>query len=159
MCIDLIACHQIRYVWRRTRDPETGAAQAARRQPRCGALADGIGLCSTAILLARNVGLGHSRRSNYRPATSPRFRGVESRCDAVALGSNTSVSAPFVWRCLTGSPMAPFSHPAHRTGQADPASSSGTKFLAFTHGTSCPSLLRRTSPNRLWVKMRNTHPE
>ena len=46
-------------------------------------------------------------------------RCVESRCDAVALGSNISVSAPFVWRCLTGSTMAPFSHPAHRTGQAD----------------------------------------
>src|SRR5881392_2039140 len=44
---------------------------------------------------------------------------VESRCDAVALGSNISVAAPFVWRCLTGSAMAPFSHPAHRTGQAD----------------------------------------
>src|SRR3954451_6549761 len=28
-----------------------------------------------------------------------------------------SVSAPFVWRCLTGSAMAPFPHPAHRTGR------------------------------------------
>src|SRR6267154_2710197 len=44
---------------------------------------------------------------------------VESRCDAVALGSNISVSSPFVRRCLTGSTMSPFSHPAHRTGQAD----------------------------------------
>src|SRR5580700_9421576 len=43
---------------------------------------------------------------------------VESRCDAVALGSNISVSAPFVRRCLTGSTMAPFSHLAHRTGRA-----------------------------------------
>jgi hypothetical protein len=33
--------------------------------------------------------------------------------------SNISVSAPFVWRCLSGSTMAPFPHPAHRTGQAD----------------------------------------
>src|SRR5712672_3154033 len=48
-----------------------------------------------------------------------RPKSVESRCDAVALGSNISVSAPFVRRCLTGSTMAPFSHPAHRTGQAD----------------------------------------
>src|SRR4030088_2444793 len=32
---------------------------------------------------------------------------------------NISVRAPFVWRCLNGSPIAPFSHPAHRTGQAD----------------------------------------
>jgi hypothetical protein len=30
-----------------------------------------------------------------------------------------SVSAPFVWRCLTGSAMAPFPHPAHRTGRAE----------------------------------------
>src|SRR6266851_10525147 len=30
-----------------------------------------------------------------------------------------SVAAPFVWRCLSGSTMAPFPHPAHRTGQAD----------------------------------------
>jgi len=33
--------------------------------------------------------------------------------------SNISVAAPFVWRCLTGSAVAPFPHPAHRTGQAD----------------------------------------
>jgi hypothetical protein len=32
----------------------------------------------------------------------------------VALGSNISVPASFVWRCLTGSTMAPFPHPAHR---------------------------------------------
>ena len=32
---------------------------------------------------------------------------------------NISVSASFVWRCLSGSALAPFSHPAHRTGHAD----------------------------------------
>src|SRR5258708_4245777 len=32
---------------------------------------------------------------------------------------NISVAASFVWRCLSGSAMAPFPHPAHRTGQAD----------------------------------------
>src|SRR5437870_10612335 len=32
---------------------------------------------------------------------------------------NISVSASFVWRCLSGSAMTPFPHPAHRTGQAD----------------------------------------
>ena len=32
---------------------------------------------------------------------------------------NISVAASFVWRCLTGSTMAPFPHPAHRTGHAD----------------------------------------
>jgi len=30
-----------------------------------------------------------------------------------------SVSAPFVWRCLSGSALVPFPHPPHRTGQAD----------------------------------------
>ena len=29
------------------------------------------------------------------------------------------VPAPFVWRCLSGSTIAPFPHPAHRTGHAD----------------------------------------
>jgi hypothetical protein len=29
-----------------------------------------------------------------------------------------SVSASFVWRCLSGVAVAPFPHPAHRTGQA-----------------------------------------
>jgi hypothetical protein len=32
---------------------------------------------------------------------------------------NISVAAPFVWRCLSGSAVAPFPHSAHRTGQAD----------------------------------------
>ena len=32
---------------------------------------------------------------------------------------NISVSAPFVWRCLSGSTLTPFPHPAHRTGHAD----------------------------------------
>ena len=32
---------------------------------------------------------------------------------------NISVAASFVWRCLSSSTMTPFSHPAHRTGQAD----------------------------------------
>jgi hypothetical protein len=52
-------------------------------------------------------------------ASSTRQRMVESECDAVALGSNISVAASFVWRCLSGSTMTPFSHPAHRTGHAD----------------------------------------
>ena len=33
--------------------------------------------------------------------------------------SNISVAAPFVWRCLTGSTLAPSPHLAHRTGHAD----------------------------------------
>src|SRR5262245_9303852 len=30
-----------------------------------------------------------------------------------------SVAAPFVWRCPSTQAMAPFPHPAHRTGHAD----------------------------------------
>ena len=33
--------------------------------------------------------------------------------------SNISVSASFVWRCLTGLTMTPFPHPSHRTGHED----------------------------------------
>jgi hypothetical protein len=44
---------------------------------------------------------------------------VESECDAGGLRATLSVAAPFVWRCLTRSPVAPFPHPAHRTGHAD----------------------------------------
>jgi hypothetical protein len=32
---------------------------------------------------------------------------------------NISVSAPFVWRCLTGSTLTPSPHPARQTGHAD----------------------------------------
>ena len=58
-------------------------------------------------------------KNGHRLLDTSGSKSVESRCDAVALGSNISVAAPFVRRCLTGSTMAPFSHPAHRTGQAD----------------------------------------
>src|SRR6266496_4775183 len=44
---------------------------------------------------------------------------VESRCGAVAVGRTYLLSASFVWRCLSGSALTPFPHPAHRTGQAD----------------------------------------
>ena len=44
---------------------------------------------------------------------------VKSRCGASGCRSNISVSASFVWRCLSGSALAPFPHPAHRTGHAD----------------------------------------
>jgi hypothetical protein len=44
---------------------------------------------------------------------------VESECGAGGFRSTISVAAPFVWRCLNSSTMAPFPHPAHRTGHAD----------------------------------------
>ena len=39
---------------------------------------------------------------------------VELRCRAVAVGRTYLLSASFVWRCLSGSTMTPFPHPAHR---------------------------------------------
>ena len=48
------------------------------------------------------------RPNRQRPTSAA--KSVESRCDAVALGSNISVSAPFVWRCLTGSSLNSSSH-------------------------------------------------
>ena len=33
--------------------------------------------------------------------------------------SNISVSASFVWRCLSGATITPFPHPSHRTGHED----------------------------------------
>ena len=58
-----------------------------------------------------------------------------------------SVAASFVWRCLSGSTLAPFPHSAHRTWTCRfPASGSRTRLHAFAHGTSRPSAVRRTSP-------------
>src|SRR5580704_2011209 len=44
---------------------------------------------------------------------------VESGCGAVVLGRPCRLPPPFVWRCLSGSAITPFPHPAHRTQQAD----------------------------------------
>src|SRR5690349_18589871 len=44
---------------------------------------------------------------------------VESECGAVTVGRTYLFAAPFVWRCLSGSTVAPFPHSAHRTGLAD----------------------------------------
>jgi hypothetical protein len=59
---------------------------------------------------------------------------------------NISVAASFVWRCLSGSTMTPFPHPAHRTGQADfPHPALGQDFTPLFD-------VRRHSqfPNPLW---------
>src|SRR5450759_1405096 len=52
-----------------------------------------------------------------------RLNGNRSKCRVEmwrgGFRQNISVAASFVWRCLNGSTMAPFPHPAHRTGQAD----------------------------------------
>jgi hypothetical protein len=59
---------------------------------------------------------------------------------------NISVAAPFVWRCLSGSTLAPFPHHAHRTGHADfPHPALGQDITPFTHDGPRPSCVRRTS--------------
>ncbi len=72
-------------------------------------------------------------------------RSVESRCGAGCCRSSISVSAPFVWRCLSGSTVTPVSTPrsSNRTCRS-PASGSRTSSHAFTHGTPRPS--RATEP-------------
>ena len=50
-----------------------------------------------------------------------------------------SVAASFVWRCLSSSTMAPFPHPAHRTGQAD--------FPHLALGQDLTPLLSRATPS------------
>ena len=58
-----------------------------------------------------------SAMSGLRRLQQAGMRRVEVWRGGVRL--SMSVSAPFVWRCLSGSAVAPFPHPAHRTGQAD----------------------------------------
>ena len=52
---------------------------------------------------------------------------------------NISVAASFDWRCLSVATMAPFPHPAHRTGQAD--------FLHPALGQDFTPLLSRATPS------------
>src|SRR5690349_11586027 len=74
-------------------------------------------------LITRDQGPGAKRQ--YRSVKIPSPGGPatsETRRVEMWRGggrSNISVAAPFVWRCLTGSAVAPFPHPAHRTGQAE----------------------------------------
>ena len=75
----------------------------------------------------QNLQLSTSRRP-ITPSSHPK-RPSAMKMRSVAKGRvemwrggcrlNISVAASFDWRCLSGSTMAPFPHPAHRTGQAD----------------------------------------
>ena len=71
-------------------------------------------------LLTAPVASGWSvRRVGLAPTGKPPSHGarrVEVWRGDVRL--SMSVPAPFVWRCLSGSAVAPFPHPAHPTGQA-----------------------------------------
>src|ERR1700681_4970766 len=55
-----------------------------------------------------------ARYARYEPISYGRVEMWRAGCRL-----NISVAASFVWRCLSGSTMTPFPHPAHRTGQAD----------------------------------------
>src|SRR5713101_2702126 len=61
--------------------------------------------------------------------------------------SNISVAASFVWRCLSGSTMTPFPHPAHRTGHADlPHPALGQDFTpSHSHSRATPSAVSEHS--------------
>src|SRR5262249_40549365 len=74
------------------------------------------------------------------------LKSVGSECDAGGFRSTISVAAPFVWRCLTRSPVAPVSTPlsSNRTCRFA-ASGSRTRRHAFTHDGPRPSWVRRTS--------------
>jgi hypothetical protein len=61
-----------------------------------------------------------------------------------------SVSAPFVWRRLSGSAVAPFPHPAHRTGHADfPHPALGQDFTPSSRATPTAAADRRAQQQRL----------
>ena len=63
---------------------------------------------------------------------------------------NISVAASFVWRCLSGSTMTPFPHPAHRTGHADrPHPALGQDLTPFA--------LARRAQARSGVRARSAH--
>ena len=58
-------------------------------------------------------------RWNFAAPYGTTRKSVELECGAAAVGRAYRFAAPFVWRCLRGSTMAPFPHPSHRTGHAD----------------------------------------
>src|SRR6267143_5948185 len=77
------------------------------------------GLRSTPDCRTRRVLLHLSY--SYAPPCGPALLVTQGRVEMWRgfCRSDISVSAPFVWRCLSGSTVAPFPHPAHRTGHAD----------------------------------------
>ena len=102
-----------------------------------------------------------SRSFRCRRQTDRRRRGVATVEDGRVemwrgfCRPDISVSAPFVWRCLSGSTVAPFPHPAHRTGRADfPASGLYWAFFVkvsrhFCHPLSFQPFVRPALPSIL----------
>ena len=95
---------------RRSRTEQVVASSLRRRVNRA-ELAEGS---LTEPLLAEN-----ELRRSAKLRHSPRERKfVESGCDAVTLGLGCLLPPSFVRRCPSTLAVAPFSHPAHRTGRA-----------------------------------------
>jgi hypothetical protein len=131
--------------------------EAARRSS-MRAICRASSVMSLAVLRATNNSvLSRCRRHSSPPSASVRSAAahcirrqrpvmVESECDAGGFRSTLSVAAPFVWRCLIRSPVAPVSTPrsSNRTCRFA-ASGSRTRRHAFTHDGPRPSRVRRTS--------------
>ena len=85
-------------------------------------LAEGFNHFVTSIVAPVASGWS-SRRVGLAPTgKAPPFHGAPlGRVEMWRGGSRfgLSVAAPFVWRCPTNLAVAPFPHPAHRTGHAD----------------------------------------
>ena len=68
--------------------------------------------------------------------------------------SHISVSASLVWRCLSGATVAPFPHPAHRTGHADLPHPALGQDLTPLLSRATPSALSNTKrPKLRWKRM------
>jgi hypothetical protein len=86
-----------------------------------------------------STAMGQTRARPTPPHQGHRLLAVGSRCGAVAVGLSIAVAAPFGWRCPKSQTMAPFPHPAHRTGRADlPHPARGQDF------TRCGVVVERT---------------
>jgi len=75
------------------------------------------------------------------------MKGPDSEAELRALRA-MFVDAPEAdWRCLSGSTMAPFPHPAHRTGQAS------AFFLLDPHfgGDGLVMVIRHRDPDKTWT--------
>ena len=88
------------------------------------------------------------------------------------LRAGLSVSAPFVWRCLTSRTITPFPHPPHRTGHAElPHPALGQDACLYTRKVICrppalhtrpccpgvhrPGELHTTADSASWVDIRS----
>ena len=104
----------------------TASARASWTQSRNGAVVTPLSLCRSTSRAANSPSCSGRSGQPSRNCARQRRKGcavqtlsVESRCGAVTVGLSIAVAAPFGWRCPMSQTMAPFPHPAHRTGLAD----------------------------------------